>query len=616
MPLEHPFVVTQLPAGTEIEKLGPVAGGMLRAPYGEGGRLVVVAPGVPPRVITRQFHSACDADVSFDGARILFAAKRAVSDPWNVFEMAVDGSGLRQVTKDLGDCRSPGYQSTLYRIIPNDPKRPPWHQLTFVSDRAGGMNEYGPVPATDLYSCKADGSEVRRLTFNLSSDVDPVIMSDGRLLFAAWQRSRLDHGPLGRVGLFGVNVDGADYALFAGYEGKRVKHMPCVTAGGLVVFVETDRCPWDGAGQLSSVSLRRPLDSYRPLTKPSDGLFHSPSPLPDGRILVSRRPRDGSHTHGVYRLDPESGKAEPLFDDSRYHEIQARVIHPCDEPDGRSSVVDDQSNGKLYCLNVYLSDLEEPDRIPPGSVQRLRVLAGVPLKRPACVAAAGLPSLVPRRVLGEIPVENDGSFHVEVPPDTPIELQLVDADGTALRSCGWIWAKHREPRGCIGCHEDGELVPENRYVDAAARPAHSLRRPVDERPTVDFRSDVMPIVTKKCAPCHREGKTEPFFDRGCEVLLTADEPGAGSARTGKYVHPGRARTSPLVWHLFGRNTSRPWDGPAAGRPVKPMPPDDAEPLTESERRTLVEWIDLGALWDAAAVVVKRPKRRMKPGENP
>ncbi|MFH1922237.1 MAG: hypothetical protein ABIP48_20425, partial [Planctomycetota bacterium] len=265
--LERPFVVTQLPTDTEVERRSPIAGGMLRASYGEGARLVLVAPDGSPRVLKGGFHSAADPDVSFDGARLLFAAKRTASDQWNIYEMAVDGSGLRQITKDLGDCRSPSYQSTLYTMPPPTVVAPaPRHQITFVCNRAGSMNEHGGTAATHLYSSKLDGSAQRRLTFNLSSDVDPVILPDGRILFASWQRSRLDHGLLGRVGLFGVNIDGADFALFAGYEGRRVKHMPCVTAGALAVFVEADQVPWDGAGQLASVTLRRPLHSYRKIT--------------------------------------------------------------------------------------------------------------------------------------------------------------------------------------------------------------------------------------------------------------------------------------------------------------------------------------------------------------
>ena len=65
-------------------------------------------------------------------------------------------------------------------------------------------------------------------------------------------------------------------------------------------------------------------------------------------------------------------------------------------------------------------------------------------------------------------------------------------------------------------------------------------------------------------------------------------------RIGKYVHPGRARTSPLIWHIFGRNTSRPWDGDWASKPVKPM--GGNVELSAEEKRLFVEWIDLGAGW--------------------
>ncbi|NQT11791.1 MAG: hypothetical protein HQ582_03520 [Planctomycetes bacterium] len=603
--LGGPMVLTQLPAAADLQKQGPVAGGMLRAPYGDAARLVVVPPQGSPRVLTAALASACDPEVSFDGDRIVFAGKRAASDSWNIFEIGVDGSGLRQITKGLGNCRSPSYQSTLFTLPPKTVVSPrPVHRITFVSDQAGTLNEYGPTPATHLYCAKLDGSGVQRLTYNLSSDMDPLVMPDGRILYAGWQRARLDHGLLGRVALFGINIDGTDHALFAGRQGRRIKHMACVTAGGLAVFVEADRVPWDGAGFLASVRMRRPLDSYHQITTESDGLFHTPSPLSDGRILVSRRPRDRSGTHGVWRLDPSSGEAEPVFDDPRYHDVQAKCVYSKENPDGRSSVVNHADpHGKLYCLNVYTSDLKDPGWMPPGSAKRLRVLEGVPRKVGASDGGAssdGIPALVPRRLLGEAPVEADGSFNVQIPANTPIELQLVDADGLALRSCGWIWARNHEPRGCVGCHEDGELVPENRFVDAASRASVQLDLPPGRDCSVDFRRDVMPILAANCVPCHRKTDMPLVLDgdlRSYKNLLAANEPDDEGGATGKYVQPGSARTSPLVWRVFGRNTSRPWDGEASTSRVKRMPP--AEPLDDRQKQALVEWIDLGAVWESA-----------------
>ena len=117
----------------------------------------------------------------------------------------------------------------------------------------------------------------------------------------------------------------------------------------------------------------------------------------------------------------------------------------------------------------------------------------------------------------------------------------------------------------------------------------------------------MPIIAKNCVQCHgKAGSTfylavdsstgtdkETGFDRSYQSLLTAGQkPGYG-----KYIRPGRARTSPLIWHILGRNTSRPWDNTFSQQKVPQMPPTENRALTADEKRTFIEWIDMGALWD-------------------
>ncbi|UCF13939.1 MAG: hypothetical protein JSW59_11045 [Phycisphaerales bacterium] len=575
-------------------------------------------PDLSTTVLSKGFHSASDPEISFDAARILFAAKKTAGDTWNIYEMGIDGSNVRQITDGIGDCRNPGYQSTLYTIV----SAKPWYQITFVGVEPGVLNECGLGTATNLYSCKLDGTAVRRLTFNLSSDTDPFIMPNGRLLLASWQRSTIEHGLVGRVSLFGINIDGTDYAAFCTSEGKRAKRMPCVTTKGMAIFVEADVPAADGSGSLGSEKLRRPLHSYRPITDESEGLFHSPSPLADGTVLVSRRSMDGADTHGVYRLDPSDGRLELVFDDPGYHDIQAKMLYARPEPDGRSSVVrDEDPNARLFCLDVRVSDLERRQWLAGDTVRRLRVLEGIPPKDGLAAGGSsrrenagrsspdGIVRLAQRRILGEIDIEEDGSFNIEIPANTPIELQTLDADGMALRTCSWIWARNREPRGCIGCHEDGELTPENILVEAVKRPSVKLTLGAAQRRTVDFRRDIMPIIAAKCVKCHGKNGSVPYltddfsavigadgkayFNRSYESLLAAGSlPGYG-----KYVHPGRARTSPLIWHIFGRNTSRPWDETFGQEEVPQMPPNRHQALTDDEKRTFVEWIDMGGLWD-------------------
>jgi hypothetical protein len=616
--IENALIITQLPppsnqrSETDFKRREIAADWFLK--FGLGARLVKVNPDASIEELSRDFHSACDPVVSFDASHILFAGKRAPDDDWNIYEMGIDGSNVRQITHDIGNCRSPDYQAKLYTIVSPEP----WYQLTFVGMENRASDEYGAGVTTNLFSCKLDGSEVRRLTFNLSDNMDPFIMSDGRLLFACERRSMLNPELPERISLFGINIDGTDYAVFHTKDGRQIKRMPCTTTKGLAVFIEGDRFTWDGAGSIGSTLLQRPLNSYRQITRESDGLFHSPSALPDGRILVSRRSQDGTDTHGVYRLDPSNGQFEKIFDNPDYHDIQAKIVYPRPEPDGRSSVVtENDPDGKLYCTDVYISDFDKPEWLSSETVKRLRVLEGL-LSAPVApnirassgAKISGGPRIAPepimrRRILGEIDIEQDGSFNIEIPANTPVELQMLDADGIALRSCGWIWARNHEPRGCIGCHEDGELTPENVLVKAVTRPSVKLNLPVEKRRTVDFRRDVMPIIAKKCVRCHNRAvpalrltndlspAAKANFNLSYESLLApGDRPGSG-----KYVQPGSARTSFLIWRIFGRNTSRPQDKTFSQPKVPQMPPIKDLELTKDEKRTFTEWIDMGALWD-------------------
>ncbi len=495
------------------------------------------------RVLTDGFHSAADPEVSFDGKRMLFAAKKDAQTDWDIYEMELSGGVPRRVTNSMGNCRSPRYQSAIFYL--NDPQ--PSYQVTFVSDFAGELAERGDARRTDLYSVAPDGSGLRRLTYNLATNGDPAMAWDGRILLAAGAR------------LFGIHLDGTDYALAAESRG-RLQRMPASTPSGLIVFVEAAGSAWGAGGTLASVTQRRPMHSYRRITQPAAGEFHSPSPLADESVLAARRSPGGKYA--ICRVSTVTGRAEALHADPAWNEMQPRAVAPRTEPDGHSSVVDEQdATAKLYCLNVYESD-RGPNWLAKGVIQRLRVLEGIPRKAPGDVEW--------RRFLGEVDIEDDGSFQLQVPANTPIQLQVLDKNGVALRSCGWIWAKNKENRGCIGCHEDPERTPENVLAKAIVKPAIQLTLPAERRRTVELSKDVQPIFKKKCA------------GSGCHEGACA-----------KFVDPGRARTSPLVWSLLDRTTSQAWDS-AAKTAVKPMPPAGSPALTEDEKRTIIEWIDLGA----------------------
>jgi len=482
---------------------------------GQSQRLVRLLPDGTVRVLSQNFFAAADPEVSFDGQQVLFAGKKQPSDRWQIHEMSVDGTGVRQLTRETMECRAPLYQSGMFTLDADQP----WHQVAFAGSRGGPWS---------LYSVLPDGSKLRRLTYDPYDARDPFLAPDGRMLFSGGQGKRAN--------VFGVSMDGADFALFSGPEGPPVKRAPVVTTGGLAVFV-------GGDGALGAVSMRRNLHSFHALTTRTDGQFDCPSPLPGGSLLVSRKQPGGSW--GIWRFDPSTRRMTLVYDDPAYDDLQPKLAAPRAEPDGRTSMVDEsEANGRFYCLSVYTSDAPE---LLQGA-RRVRVVEGVG------------PALHPR-LLGELDLDGDGSFQIQTPANTPVKFQIVDADGVALRSCAWVWNKNKENRGCIGCHEDGELTPENRFATALGRPAVALTLPPDRRRTVRFDRDVAPVLEAKCASCHRASR---------------------QLRLEKLIVPGAARESALVRSLLARG-------------VPAMPPPGAPALTPEQRRTIVEWIDLGAL---------------------
>ncbi len=532
----------------------------------EQARLILVRPHAL-EILTPDFHSACDPAVSFDGERILFAGKKGANDDFNIFEMTLATREVRQVTREMGSCRSPHYQSTFYTIVSTEP----WYQLTFVSRWRGPLSGAAPneAGAANLFSCTLDGASPRRLTHNPADDRDPFLMWDGRILYSA---GRVEGGSR----LFGVNVDGADMMIFGQDTGDPVRRMPCATDNGWVIYVESKGDRPDGAGTLAALSERRPLYTYRSLTEAHQGLYHAPTPLAGGDVLVAWRPNAPEADFEMVRFDPETGRQGTLFNDPKYNDVQVAVLLPRAEPDGRSSVVTETDPlGKFYCMNVNINDLK-PEQAPPGLFRHLRVIEGVERQD---ISESAAPR--PQRILGEVPICEDGSFNLSVPASVPIKLQIVDDDGLAIRSCDWIWAMNHEPRGCIGCHEDPELTPENRFVQAVSTDSLSLAPPVDKRREVTYVKHIRPLIEAKCVKCHQETNSKaPLLSRS----FLSDR-----------LVPGHARLSPVIWNILGKDTTRPWDKAHSDeKTIRQMPPPKAAPLSTSEKRTFIEWIDLGA----------------------
>jgi len=78
-------------------------------------------------------------------------------------------------------------------------------------------------------------------------------------------------------------------------------------------------------------------------------------------------------------------------------------------------------------------------------------------------------------LLGEVEVEDDGSFYVKLDADTPFRMETLNAQGGTIRgSSDWIYLRPNERRACVGCHADPELAPRNIQPMAVKNPPVEL----------------------------------------------------------------------------------------------------------------------------------------------
>ena len=424
--------------------------------FPEGSRLVRFTPdrrleGRPQGVtdLTPDFFAVSDPQVSFDGSKVLFAGKVAAGSPWQVWEMGVDGSGKRQVTHCDGDCVRPAYMARdqiVYTALP------PGGQPSASSSSSGSQ----------LYVSGSDGSEAHPITFGPGDFKVEAVLQDGRILASA----RNPLGPASRDGgpaethetreLYTVRPDGTAIAAF------RCDHHPGVRRGdatelddGSVVFVKT-RAERQTGGELAV--FRRGSMHNSPLG-PVAEVYGSPRRWNgDGLVVAKKQLSSKGGRFDLYSFDVAHGRTgEALFADPELSSLDAVPVASHTPPRWYWSILNPQLKiGYFVCLDSRISMDAAGGRFS-ANIVKVRVLT--------LDGASGS-----ERVLGEAPVESDGSFYIAVPPDQPLRFETFDAGGKLVHAQkSWIWARSGEERGCVGCHDDKAVTAENTWPLALKR---------------------------------------------------------------------------------------------------------------------------------------------------
>jgi hypothetical protein len=378
--------------------------------------------------LTEEFYSARSPEISYDGIEMVFCGQKGKDDLWQIYVMDLQTLQTRQITSSPVNCTDPAW-------LPDG--RIAYSRL-IEEEKVGKIHV--------LYSCNPDGTQKERLTYDPNSTISSTVVGDGRILVLS---ERL-YPTRGKKQIMALRVDGTKAELFyqsgdMSIPGNRVWE----SVEGKVFFIEKS-IQEPETSRLVSVDYGHPLSSWEELSINDQGIFHSLFPGTAGQLFVSCQKHDNS-TYGLYEFDLEEKKiVNDVYINEDYHLIEPVLLRERKLPMQLPEIVDkSKEKGTLLCHDSDLSMIElkgdSGDRYSTFKVQ-----------------VFGMDNM-----LGEVQVEKDGSFYIEVDADTPVRFQTVNARGELLRGpSAWIWVRPNEKRSCIGCHANRELAPENRVPDA------------------------------------------------------------------------------------------------------------------------------------------------------
>lgn len=489
--------------------------------------------------------SILEPRLSYDGKSILFSYVENAGkeyDPlqldnvtdegfYHIYEVGVDGTGLRKITEGPYDDLMPAY-------LPDG-------DIVFSSTRRGGYARcFGAQfsPRWHVYALHRmgpDGDNLRQLSFHDTNEWFPIVSNTGLVLYSRWDY--IDRDAVTHQNLWITRPDGTNPAALWGNATNKphctfqIQPIPnsskiVFTAsahhsitGGPIVVVNPDV---DNNSQDALTRITPEVPFPEAETLDIKEYYDAPWPLSEKYFLASYSPwplvwEPGAnlpHALGIYLID-SFGNRELLYRDPAIGSTNACPLVPRPVPPVLPSQlpVETSDQGSVLVADVY----QGLKGIPRGTVKEIRVIQIFPKTTPVGgtppVGLAGEENA--RAVLGEVPVEEDGSVHLAVPARKPILFQLLDENGMAcqtMRSLTYLQPGERV--SCIGCHENRTDVSQSTLPMAAQRPPSQLIPKEYENEPFSYAKVVQPVLDKHCVRCHSgpegEGKSdltgEPF----------------------------------------------------------------------------------------------------------
>ena len=529
--------------------------------------------------ISRAMGSFNAFDLSFDGKRIVFAWSRRGDNPWDTWtpfesDFWTEDNTFHLFVFDIGSTECT--QLTFGNRSDHSPCWLPNGRIAFMSERrnttarcAGSRHQ----PTSALYSIKANGSDLIRLSWHDTEEWDPSVTNDGMIVYTRWdyldrdfhiahhiwtcypdgRDPRAPHGnyPLPHTTLEGDRwEDGRAWRPWGEYNIRAIpnsnKYM-AIAGGhhntgmyGAPIILDV-RIPDDN--KTSQIKRITPGDRWineacPPNTRggktvlPSgyvadnrdvDAHYGHPWPLSEDFYLVT----EGSGKHNRLFLLDKFGNREMIYSGFKIPNVsglrmvspmpfRARIkppVIPTATWQGQRSTPE-APRATISVMNVYESDFKWPENT---KITSLRIIQHVP--KPWSSPVSNQPRMgyaqspTARVILGTVPVEADGSVYFEAPVEKLIYFQALDEDGMAIQSMrSGTYVHPGEHLSCVGCHESRSNVPKVPIQPLAMqRPPSEIAPEVGGVEPLNFHRLVRPVFDKHCRSCHQDQDQKPDF---------------------------------------------------------------------------------------------------------
>jgi len=562
-----------------------------------GGRLLVL-DGLDPGDRVRNLFppkpgSFWRPELSFDGKRVLFCFKPTDEKSFHLYEINLDGSGLRQLTDSDYDDIDPIYL--------------PGGHILFTTTRGNTYVRCGPyIYSYVLARCDADGRNVYLISTNSEPDFVPALLGDGRVAYSRWEYSDKDQNRI--QSLWTTNQDGTGTAVLWGNQSVWPDHLAeprPIPGSGRVMFTGVGHHNWFN-GSIGIIDPNQGTDFPHGLTRvtwdlpwgevgrsPADRCesphYHASGryrgylgayPISQEDFLVSAKGKDDKFR--VYLMDVH-GNRELIYEGTHnaWYPIPVKPRpRPPRQPDsvawpGTGKNRKPKEAGTFYNVDVYQGVPE----LPRGSVKYLRVFqqdAKTYSTWKKTFAFSGPPvsavqTEAVKRIVSVVPVESDGSVYFEAPAGESLYFQLLDDRYRALHTMrSFTGALPGESRSCVGCHKMHSTAPPNRPGLAARRPATAISPPPWGNETIGYERFVQPVLDRYCGECH-QGEAKARKD--CDLTL---RPATGVFKE-HFKEPYLTLIGPAAWPVPVSAKDRPGYGLAGAFPVYGLKAGDTYP---------------------------------------